>query len=88
MLGFGRNILEVKQKALAKLSKKSISSIATVQSAVNKLVAINDNIDKTTHEIEEIESNFSLIKSELDTRKQSDAALINQIKKVTEPKEK
>lgn len=85
MFGFGRNILETKQNALAKLSKKSISSIATVQSAVNKLVAINDNIDRTTHEIEEIESSFSLIKGELDTRKQSNAALINQIKQVTEP---
>lgn len=85
MFGFGRNILETKQNALTKLSKKSISSIATVQSAVNKLVAINDNIDRTTHEIEEIESSFSLIKGELDTRKQSNAALINQIKQVTEP---
>lgn len=85
MFGFGRNILETKQNALTKLSKKSISSIATVQSAVNKLVAINDNIDKTTHEIEEIESSFSLIKGELDTRKQSNAALINQIKQVTNP---
>lgn len=85
MFGFGRNILETKQNALAKLSKKSISSIATVQSAVNRLVAINDNIDKTTHEIEEIESSFSLIKGELDTRKQSNAALINQIKQVTNP---
>lgn len=82
MFGFGRNILETKQNALTKLSKKSISSIATVQSAVNKLVAINDNIDRTTHEIE---SSFSLIKGELDTRKQSNAALINQIKQVTEP---
>lgn len=85
MFGFGRNIIETKQNALTKLSKKSIASIATVQSAVNRLVAINDNIDRTTHEIEEIESSFSLIKGELDTRKQSNAALINQIKQVTEP---
>ena len=48
-------------------------------------MAINDNIDKTTHEIEKIESSFSLIKGELDTRKQSNAALINQIKQVTGP---
>lgn len=53
--------------------------------AVNQLVSINDNIDRTTHEIEEIESSFSLIKGELDTRKQSNAAIINQIKQVTEP---
>lgn len=85
MFGFGKNILETKQNALTKLSEKSISSIATVQSAVNRLVAINDDIDRTTHEIEEIESSFSLIKGELDTRKQSNAALINQIKQVTEP---
>lgn len=84
MFGFGKNILETKQDALAKLNEKSIASIATVQSAVNQLVAINDNIDRTTHEIEEIESSFSLIKGELDTRKQSNAALINQIKQVTE----
>lgn len=85
MFGFGRNILETKQNALAKLSKESISSITTVQTAVNKLVAINDSIDRTTHEIEEIESSFSLIKGELDTRKQSNAALINQIKQITDP---
>ena len=48
-------------------------------------MSINDNIDRTTHEIEEIESSFSLIKGELDTRKQSNAAIINQIKQVTEP---
>lgn len=85
MFRFGKNILEIKQDTLAKLNEKSIASIATVQSAVNQLVSINDNIDRTTHEIEEIESSFSLIKGELDTRKQSNAALINQIKQVTEP---
>ena len=85
MFGFRKNILETKQDTLAKLNEKSIASIATVQSAVNQLVAINDNIDRTTHEIEEIESSFSLIKGELDTRKQSNAAIINQIKQVTEP---
>lgn len=84
MFGFGRNILETKQNALTRLNKKSIASIATVQSSVNQLVAINDNIDKTTHEIEKIESSFSLIKGELDTRKQNNAVLINQIKQVTE----
>lgn len=84
MFRFGKNILEIKQDTLAKLNEKSIASIATVQSAVNQLVSINDNIDRTTHEIEEIESSFSLIKGELDTRKQSNAALINQIKQVTE----
>lgn len=85
MFRFGKNILEIKQDTLAKLNEKSIASIATVQSAVNQLVSINDNIDRTTHEIEEIESSFSLIKGELDTRKQSNAAIINQIKQVTEP---
>lgn len=84
MFGFGINILENKQNTLTKLSKKSISSIAKVQSAVNNLISINDNIDRTTHEIEEIESNFSLIKNELDTRKQNNSILINQIKRVTE----
>ena len=85
MFRFGKNILEIKQDTLVKLNEKSIASIATVQSAVNQLVSINDNIDRTTHEIEEIESSFSLIKGELDTRKQSNAAIINQIKQVTEP---
>lgn len=85
MFRFGKNILEIKQDTLAKLNEKSIASIATVQSAINQLVSINDNIDRTTHEIEEIESSFSLIKGELDTRKQSNAAIINQIKQVTEP---
>ena len=85
MFRFGKNILEIKQDTLAKLNEKSIASIATVQSAVNQLVSINDNIDRTTHEIEEIESSFSLIKGELDTRKQSNAAIIKQIKQVTEP---
>lgn len=82
MFGFGRNILETKKNALEKLNRKSISSITKVQSAVNKLVSINDNIDKTTHEIEEVESSFSLIKTELDARKKNNATLINQIKQV------
>lgn len=48
------------------------------------MVTINDSIDQTTHEIEEIEANFSLIKGELDQRKANNAAIIAQIKSMGE----
>lgn len=75
-------MLEAKKSTLSKLNKKSVESIAQVQTAVNQLIALNDDIDKTAHEIEEIESNFSLIKGELESRKKNNSVLINQIKRV------
>lgn len=78
----GKNTLKAKQRILSKLNKKSIASIATVQASVNSLININDKIDQTTHEIDEIESNFALIKGELDTRKNNNTVLINQIQQV------
>lgn len=74
------DVLGRKRSTLGRLTKKSIASIARIQSATNRLVTINDSIDQTTHEIEEIEENFSLIKKELDQRKINNTAIISQIK--------
>lgn len=76
-----------KRFVLSRLTKKSIASIGSIQAATNKLVTINDSIDQTTHEIEEIEeieASFSLIKGELDQRKANNAAIIAQIKSMGE----
>lgn len=74
------DMLGRKRFVLSRLTKKSIASIGSIQAATNKLVTINDNIDQTTHEIEEIEASFSLIKGELNQRKANNAAIIAQIK--------
>lgn len=82
------DMLGRKRFTLDCLTKKSIASIASIQSAINKLVTINDSIDQTTHEIEKIEASFSLIKGELDQRKANNAAIIAQIKSIGESNEK
>lgn len=82
------DILGRKRLTLGHLTKKSIASIESIQSATNKLVTINDSIDQTTREIEEIEASFSLIKGELDQRKTNNAAIIAQIKSIGESNEK
>lgn len=82
------DMLGRKRLTLGRLTKKSIASIESIQSATNKLVTINDSIDQTTREIEEIEASFSLIKGELDQRKTNNAAIIAQIKSIGESNEK
>lgn len=82
------NMLGRKRFTLGRLAKKSIASISSIQSATNKLVTINNNIDRTTHEIEEIEASFSLIKGELGQRKANNTAIIAQIKSIGENNEK
>ncbi len=76
-----------KRFTLGRLTKKSIASIASIQSAANRLGAINNSIDRTTHEIEEIEASFSLIKGELGQRKTNNATIIAQIKSIGEKNE-
>lgn len=74
--------LSLKRRILSNLTKKSISSVTAVQDTMNKLVSVNDQINKTAHEIEEIESNFSLIKGELNQRKAKNDLIIEQIKSI------
>lgn len=86
IFGFLKNkdTIDRKRFTLNHLISKSTASITKIQSATNKLVTINDSIDKTTHEIEKIEANFSLIKGELNQRKTSNAAIIAKIKSMGE----
>lgn len=79
-----KDLLEAKKETLTQLNADSISSIATMQNAVNNLATINTDIDKTKQEIEKIESDFTLIKGELDTRRANNAVIIDHIKKIME----
>ena len=73
---YSKNSIKSKQFALSKLSADSTKVTGQIQSNIAKLQATNSEIDTTIKEIADMRTQYSVLETELETRKKQNENII------------
>ena len=78
------NIIEEKQKVLQSLQSESANAIDMVTTTINRLSSVNEQIDVTISEIEDVKSKLQHTEDDLSKTKEHNAKIINKFKALIE----
>lgn len=78
------NIIEEKQKVLQSLQCQSARAIDIVTATIDHLSSVNEQIDVTIGEIEEVKSRLQCTEDDLSKTKEHNAKIINKFKALIE----
>ena len=73
---YSKNSIKSKQFALSRLSADSTKVTGQIQSNIAKLQATNSEIDTTIKEIADMRTQYSVLETELETRKKQNENII------------